>query len=116
MTVSTHVLDQQRGRPAAGLPIRLDRHRGDTWEPLAEGVTGDDGRWTAPAPEGAAPGAPTEQGTYRLRFGSGPYFTGLGSATCYPEIAVVFTVADGGEHHHMPLLLSPFGYSTYRGA
>ncbi|MBW8480760.1 hydroxyisourate hydrolase [Actinomadura parmotrematis] len=115
MTVSTHVLDQQLGRPAAGLPVRLDRYRDDTWEPLAEGATGDDGRWSAPAAPGAAADDPTGPGTYRLRFGSGSYFAGRGAATFYPEISVIFTVADGGEHHHVPLALGAFGYSTYRG-
>ncbi|RAY13199.1 hydroxyisourate hydrolase [Actinomadura craniellae] len=108
MTLSTHVLDTHLGRPAAGVPVRLDRHMGDTWSPLAEDVTDADGRLSGlPAPE---------PGTYRLRFGTGPYFAGLGTATFYPEVSVVFTVADPGEHHHVPLLVSPFGYSTYRGS
>ncbi|GAA2577213.1 hydroxyisourate hydrolase [Actinomadura fulvescens] len=109
MTVSTHVLDTHRGRPATGVPVRLDRHDGDTWQSLAEGVTDDDGRWTA---LGEAP----ETGTYRLRFGTGPYFTGLGVTTFYPEVCVIFAVADGGTRQHVPLLVSPYGYSTYRGS
>jgi 5-hydroxyisourate hydrolase len=108
MSLSTHVLDTARGRPAAGVPVRLDRHDGATWRPLAEDSTDDDGRLgDLPAPE---------PGTYRLRFGTGPYFAALGVETFYPEVSVVFTVADAGEHHHVPLLLSPYGYSTYRGS
>ncbi|GAA1556896.1 hydroxyisourate hydrolase [Actinomadura kijaniata] len=110
MTVSTHVLDTRIGRPAVRMPIRLDRYEEDTWQPLAEGETDDGGRWSVPdeAPGGA--------GLYRLRFGTGRYFAALGGETFYPEIAVIFNAPDPGEHHHVPLLLSPFGYSTYRGS
>jgi 5-hydroxyisourate hydrolase len=105
--VSTHVLDTGRGRPAAGVPVRLDRHDGATWRPLAEDVTGADGRLgDLPAPDA---------GAYRLRFGTGRYFAALEVETFYPEVSVVFTVAVPGEHHHVPLLVSPYGYSTYRG-
>jgi 5-hydroxyisourate hydrolase len=109
--VSTHVLDTRRGRPAAEVPVRLDAYVGDTWRPLAEGATDGDGRWAAP--DGTTgPGA----GTYRLRFGTGPYFAGLDAHTFYPEVSVIFTIADPGERHHVPLLLSPYGYTTYRGS
>jgi 5-hydroxyisourate hydrolase len=108
VTLSTHVLDTGRGRPAAGVPVRLDRHDGETWQPLAEDVTDGDGRLgDLPAPEA---------GTYRLRFGIGPYFAATGTETFYPEVSVVFAVSDPGEHHHVPLLVSPYGYSTYRGS
>ncbi|WP_395110406.1 hydroxyisourate hydrolase [Actinomadura sp. SCN-SB] len=109
--VSTHVLDTQRGRPAAGVPVRLDAYIDDTWRPLDEGATDEDGRWSA-QPEAGSAGP----GTYRLRFGTGPYFAGLGVPTFYPEVSVIFTIADPAERHHVPLLLSPFGYSTYRGS
>ncbi|WP_026341309.1 hydroxyisourate hydrolase [Actinomadura atramentaria] len=112
MTVSTHVLDSRSGRPAAGLPVRLDRYENDTWEAVAEGATGADGRWSASP--GDAGGA-TPPGTYRLRFGSGAYFAERGEPTFYPEIAVLFAAPDDGEHHHVPLSLGAFGYSTYRG-
>jgi 5-hydroxyisourate hydrolase len=108
--VSTHVLDTHRGRPAAGVPVRLDAYDGDTWRPLAEGATDADGRWAAPS--GTAAGA----GTHRLRFGTGPYFAAIEVPTFYPEVCVIFTIANAGERHHVPLLLSPFGYSTYRGS
>ncbi|MDL4771291.1 MULTISPECIES: hydroxyisourate hydrolase [Thermomonosporaceae] len=109
MTVSTHVLDTHRGSPAPAVPVRLDRHDGESWRPVQEGETDGRGRWTA------AGGAGSEPGTYRLRFGTGPYFSGIGTDTYYPEVVVVFTVPAGSGHHHVPLLLSPFGYSTYRG-
>ncbi|MFC6881264.1 MULTISPECIES: hydroxyisourate hydrolase [Actinomadura] len=109
MTVSTHVLDTHRGRPAASVPVRLDRYAEDTWRPVLEGRTDGRGRWTALG------GGGSEPGTYRLRFGTGPYFAELGTDTYYPEVVVVFTVAEGSGHHHVPLLLSPYGYSTYRG-
>jgi 5-hydroxyisourate hydrolase len=112
MTLSTHVLDTSRGRPAAGMPVRLDRHDG-TWRPLAEAVTDDDGRL-----DGLLPGDSDDSvaGTYRLRFGTGPYFAAAGTETFYPEVSVVFVITDPGEHHHVPLLISPYGYSTYRGS
>ncbi|WP_433325830.1 hydroxyisourate hydrolase [Spirillospora sp. CA-294931] len=106
MTVSTHVLDTGLGRPAAEVPVRLDRYDGTTWQPLGEGATDADGRWRAPSAD--------EPGTYRLRFGTGHYFAGRPSF--YPEVMIVFVVADAAEHHHVPLLLSPYGYSTYRGS
>ncbi|MEU5881573.1 hydroxyisourate hydrolase [Spirillospora sp. NPDC047279] len=109
MSLSTHVLDTHRGLPATGVPVRLDRHDGETWRSVAEGETDADGRWRALE-------EPPETGTYRLRFGTGPYFAGLGVPTFYPEISVIFTVADGGTRQHVPLLLSPYGYSTYRGS
>jgi 5-hydroxyisourate hydrolase len=108
VSLSTHVLDTTRGRPAHGVPVRLDRHDGETWRRLAEVETDDDGRLhDLPA---------WDAGTYRLRFGTGPYFAGHGVETFYPEVTVIFAITDPGEHHHVPLLLSPYGYSTYRGS
>ncbi|GAA3983729.1 hydroxyisourate hydrolase [Actinomadura viridis] len=107
--VSTHVLDTHRGLPAAEVPVRLDAYDGNAWQALAEGMTDADGRWSAPQ----VPAAP---GTYRLRFGTGPYFAGIGVPTFYPEVSVIFTIAVAGQRHHVPLLLSPYGYSTYRGS
>jgi 5-hydroxyisourate hydrolase len=108
MSISTHVLDTMRGRPAAGVPVRLDRYAGDTWKPLAEAATDDDGRL------GGLPAQ--ERGTYRLRFGTGPYFVALGVETFYPEVSVVFAVTDADQHYHVPLLIGPYGYTTYRGS
>ncbi|HZB28544.1 MAG TPA: hydroxyisourate hydrolase [Streptosporangiaceae bacterium] len=108
MSLSTHVLDTTRGAPAAKVAVRLDRYLDGRWRPLAEAATDDDGR-LGDLPVG-------EPGTYRLRFGVGPYFTARGVETFYPEVNVVFTVTDAGEHYHVPLLVNPYGYSTYRGS
>ena len=109
--ITTHVLDTARGRPAAGVPIVLERAGGDGWELVGRGATDADGRLRDLVAEGAWPGP----GRYRLTFDTGAYFRGRGEAAFYPEVTVVFTVAGDG-HHHVPLLLSPFGYSTYRGS
>jgi 5-hydroxyisourate hydrolase len=102
MSLSTHVLDAARGRPARGVPVRLDRRDGDRWAPVAEGRTDDDGRVRDLPPPVA--------GTYRLVFDT------TGHSDFYPEVTVAFNVTDPGEHYHVPLLLSPFAYSTYRGS
>jgi len=123
VTLSTHVLDATTGRPAAGLHVRLE-HRGHAgWSPACEGLTGADGRLrlpgTAAGPEhqpGLAAGPGFEPGVYRITFGSGPYFAARGTASFYPEVTVTFEMTGGGEHYHVPLLLSPFAYSTYRGS
>jgi 5-hydroxyisourate hydrolase len=109
--ITTHVLDTARGRPAAGVPIVLEVLRGDGWEALGRGATDADGRLRDLVAEGTALAA----GRYRLTFDTGAYFRDRAEAAFYPEVAVVFTVA-ADEHHHVPLLLSPFGYSTYRGS
>ncbi|GAB3027815.1 5-hydroxyisourate hydrolase [Nocardioides flavus (ex Wang et al. 2016)] len=104
-SLSTHVLDTAGGRPAAGVAVRLEATDGTV---LAEGVTDTDGRVGALAAD-----LPT--GDLRLRFDTGAWYAARGEVTFYPEVAVTFTVA-AGEHHHVPLLLSPYGYSTYRGS
>ena len=110
MSISTHVLDTARGRPAAGLAVTLSRRAGnDRWSVVGKGVTDDDGRVADLAPERI------EVGDYRLEFSTAAYFKAAGTKAFYPEVSVVFTVSDAGAHHHVPLLLSPFGYSTYRG-
>jgi 5-hydroxyisourate hydrolase len=113
MTLSTHVLDTGRGRPAAGVPIRLDRYDGGTWRPIVEAETDVDGRLSGLLPADSEHEA---AGTYRLRFGTGPYFAATGTETFYPEVSVVFMITDPAEHHHVPLLISPYGYTTYRGS
>jgi 5-hydroxyisourate hydrolase len=113
MTVSTHVLDATAGRPAAHVAVSLwylDPLGGPDgeWVAVDAGETGADGRHRF--------GAPTGAGVYRLTFGTGRYFAGLGVSTFYPQVTVTFEVSDSDGHYHVPLLLSPFGYSTYRGA
>ncbi len=105
-TLSTHVLDTSRGRPAAGIAVALESASGDV---LGGGVTDEDGRI------GDLGSGPLPDGVHRLRFDTGSYFAGQGVAGFYPEVVVTFTVA-GDEHFHVPLLLNPFGYSTYRGS
>jgi 5-hydroxyisourate hydrolase len=106
--ITTHVLDTARGRPAAGVAVALER--GGTL--LARGATDGDGRVRDLLPADLR----LEPGSYRLVFDTGAYFAAQGTDAFYPEVAVVFAVREGGEHFHVPLLLSPFGYSTYRGS
>ncbi len=101
MTLSTHVLDTARGEPVAGVPVRLERD-GTT---VAEAVTDADGR--------VRDLGPVTVGRYRLVFDTAAH---LGAGAFFPSVSVEFAVADAGRHYHVPLLLSPFGYSTYRGS
>ena len=124
--ITTHVLDTALGRPAAGVPVRLERAGAEehddahhAWgaeeaslrgQPLAEGVTDDDGRVRELGPEKVASGA------YRLVFDTASYFRNTGRTGFFPEVALTFTVEDPMQHYHVPLLLSPYSYSTYRGS
>lgn len=103
--ITTHVLDLARGAPGAGIAVRLARAHDGDWRELAAARTDADGRvreW---------PGAPgLARGAHRLTFATAAL------TPFYPEISVVFEVTDAGAHYHVPLLLSPFGYSTYRGS
>jgi 5-hydroxyisourate hydrolase len=111
--ITTHVLDIARGKPARGINVVVEIAAGlERWAELARGVTDDDGRIGQFDP----PLAPLEHHVYRLRFVTGAYFTTSGIRAFYPEIHVVVQIDDPGQHHHIPLLLSPFGYSTYRGS
>ena len=109
--ITTHVLDTSRGRPAAGVPVSLTRLTPEPSALLAESSTDADGR----VANLLAPGS-LEPGIYRLRFDTGAYFEGLGEAHFYPWAEVVFRIDDTSAHYHVPLLLNPFGYSTYRGS
>jgi 5-hydroxyisourate hydrolase len=105
--ISTHVLDTARGRPAAGIAVRLEsRLAGSEWEPVADAVTDADGRALLVSER-------AEAAVYRLRFDTGPY---LGDDHFFPEVTVVFRTSEDDRLYHVPLLLSPFGYSTYRGS
>jgi 5-hydroxyisourate hydrolase len=104
--ISTHVLDAVRGTPAVGIRVELFTNDVE----IASALTDADGR----VPE-LLPG-PVDEGTYRLTFDTGTYFGALGVQTFYPEVSISFRVTDSREHHHVPLLLSPFAYSTYRGS
>ena len=111
MSLSTHVLDAALGGPAAGVAVRLERHGDGSWTTVATGHTGTDGRLAGWLPEGE-PAA----GLCRLTFDTGAYFAGRGVPAFYPEVTVTFEVRDAAEHLHLPLLLSPYAYSTYRGS
>ena len=112
-TLSTHVLDTSRGRPAGGVEIRLEQlNAGEGWSPLSQAVTDDDGRVKQFTLAEANLGA----GTYRLVFSVEKYFEQLKQKSFYPEVAVTFRLEAGADHYHVPLLISPFGYSTYRGS
>jgi 5-hydroxyisourate hydrolase len=108
VSVSTHILDSVSGLPAVGVSVRLERLAGDEWQHLSAGTTDDDGRIGALGEVTA--------GRHRITFDTGAYFGAQGVETFYPEVTVVFVVTDPEWHHHVPLLLSPFAYSTYRGS
>jgi 5-hydroxyisourate hydrolase len=110
MSISTHVLDTAHGRPAAGVAVTLSVQEGRGWRELSRGTTDADGRIPTLLP--TAP--PAGGATFRLHFAVGEYFAAQGGAAFYPYVEVVFTPHDDG-HYHVPLLVSPFGYSTYRG-
>lgn len=111
--ITTHVLDTARGRPAAGVAVSLERHaEGSGWHEVGRGITDADGRLRNLLPEGQRPAA----GAWRLRFAVGHYQASHGGHSFYPEVTVEFTVDEPGHHYHVPLLLGPFGYTTYRGS
>jgi 5-hydroxyisourate hydrolase len=109
--ITTHVLDVSIGKPAAGVPVTLEIQKAADWKELSRGATDSDGRLR----HLLAPGS-LVKGTYRLTFETEPYFKSRKVEGLYPLIAIVFQVRNAKEHHHIPLLLSPFGYSTYRGS
>jgi len=111
--ITTHILDTSMGRPASGVEVVLEVQRGrEDWLRIGRGETDADGRLRTLMP----PGAPPDPGIYRLVFHTRPYFQRSGANAFYPEVVVVFEVASGESHYHVPLLLSRFGYSTYRGS
>ncbi len=115
MTLSTHVLDATTGRPAAGVQVRLERSAAgdDGWVLAGQGQTDGDGRLRLAGHGGSAE---FEPGVYRITFATGPYFAARGAASFYPEVTITFEITARDEHYHVPLLLSPYAYSTYRGS
>ena len=109
--ITTHVLDTSTGRPAAGIAVKLEQQAGIGWQSAGLGVTREDGRVSD-----LLAGSPLAIGTYRLTFDTAAYFHTRSQPAFYPQVQVIFTVADAGQHYHVPLLLSPYGYSTYRGS
>lgn len=111
--ITTHVLDIARGRPAAGLAVVLDmRVENGRWQEVGRGATEGDGRLRTLMD----PSATLLPGVYRLVFDTGAYFRSEGTRAFYPEVVVTFEAVAGEAHYHVPLLLSHFGYSTYRGS
>jgi 5-hydroxyisourate hydrolase len=110
--ITTHVLDVSLGRPAANVAVILEAQSvGGNWTELARGATDADGRLREWASTKTLPA-----GAYRLTFDTAAYFTARKVASLYPQVVIVFEVRDAQENYHIPLLLSPFGYSTYRGS
>jgi 5-hydroxyisourate hydrolase len=111
--ITTHVLDTSRGAPARGVSVVLEVLDGaQRWSELARGNTDADGRVGVFEP---SPG-PLRPGVYRLRFATGDYFAANRVSAFYPEVHVVVRIDDPSQNYHIPLLLSPFGYTTYRGS
>ncbi|WP_040262573.1 hydroxyisourate hydrolase [Pseudomonas massiliensis] len=110
--LSVHVLNLQTGTPSQGVQVTLERHAGTTWQPLAEGTTNEQGRIAELFPANKA----IEPGEYRVVFKTGAYYRNLRQDSFFPEIPVIFQVRQTDQHYHIPLLLSPFGFSTYRGS
>jgi 5-hydroxyisourate hydrolase len=110
--ITTHVLDTTRGRPAQGVPVRLERREdGGAYATVGSGATDADGRLRTLLAAGSL-----TAGVYRITFDTAAYFGALGTSTFYPEVSIVFSIRSTDEHYHVPLLLNPFGYSTYRGS
>jgi 5-hydroxyisourate hydrolase len=111
--ITTHVLDTSRGCPATGVRVTLEQgDAGKQWRTVGEGTTDRDGRLRTLLAESVE----ASPGLYRLTFDTRAYFDGHGVTTFFPIVAVTFEVCEGQGHHHVPLLVSPFGYSTYRGS
>ncbi len=109
--LTTHILDTSIGKPAQGVSVTLEYLNSDTWKKVAEGVTNTDGRIT----DLLVSGNPMQTGYYRLNFDIAAYFRGQDKKSFYPKVIIEFEISDGS-HYHVPLLLNPFGYSTYRGS
>ena len=111
--ITTHVLDTSQGQPASGVPVRLEMQETDgSWHVLGTGVTDADGRLRDLLRDDFN----LQPGLYRLSFDTAAYFAVQNLKSFYPRVVVVFLVENTPQHYHVPLLLSPFGYSTYRGS
>ena len=108
--ITTHVLDAVSGRPAVAVGVLLEQQVRSEWRELATTVTDGDGRVGDLGPEAVS------AGRYRITFDTGIYFAARDQATFYPQVTIVFDLTDESSHYHVPLLLSPFAYSTYRGS
>ena len=110
--ITSHVLDIAQGQPAVGMTAILELRQASAWTPIGRGVTDDKGRLTT-----LTEGLPLSPGTYRLTFDTGAYHRDHGiSVPFFAEVSIMFNVRDTSEHYHVPLIVSPYGYSAYRGA
>ncbi len=109
--ITTHVLDVSKGKPVAGIKVKLFFSTEESWQFLAEGITNAEGRIGDLLEANYIP----EKGVYKLNFESGKYFQQTNVAFLYPSIDIIFKI-ENNEHYHIPLLLNPFGYTTYRGS
>ena len=109
--LTTHILDTSIGKPAEGVSVILEQHKSGSWKKYAEGISNKDGRIS----DLLVPGQHLDKGSYRLVFDSSSYFKKLDKKTFYPSITIEFEISDNS-HYHVPLLLNPYGYSTYRGS
>lgn len=109
--ISVHVLNLQSGLPSANVKVTLEEQKNGKWMPLAEGVTNDQGRITGLFPENK----PFDHAIYKVTFKTGDWFKKNQQATFFPEVPVIFEADGSVPHYHIPLLVSPYGYSTYRG-
>jgi 5-hydroxyisourate hydrolase len=110
--ITTHVLDVSLGRPAANVPVLLEaKSTAGTWTTIGRGTTDSDGRLEDLGAEKSV-----AAGVFCLTFDTGAYFAKRQIESLYPQVTILFEVKAGQEHYHIPLLLSPFGYSTYRGS
>jgi 5-hydroxyisourate hydrolase len=110
--ITTHILDTSLGRPAAGVEVVLDFFSSDSWVEVGQGTTDGDGRVKSLLADDVA----LAVGTYRLTFETKSYFDARNIQSFYPHVTISFVVDDANQHYHVPLLLNPFGYSTYRGS
>ena len=111
--ITTHVLDTSQGCPGVNIRVRLEQHKNDgSWREVSSGTTDSDGRILDLLAEEDVLGA----GIYQMIFETAPYFENQGISFFYPEIEIRFLLSQPEQHYHIPLLLSPFGYSTYRGS
>jgi 5-hydroxyisourate hydrolase len=111
MSITTHVLDLSTGCPAAGVPVILEVEAAGGWQSIGKGFTNADGRITD-----LLSSESVEAGVYRLTFDTAKYFAAHNIQTFYPKVTVTFRIENSEQHYHVPLLVSPFGYSTYRGS
>ena len=110
--ITTHVLDTSRGVPARGIRVVLEKQSGSSWKKVGADITDQDGRCT----KLLRPGKSVSKGTFRLTFNTAAYFRSMKVQTFYPYVSIAFEIKSSTAHYHVPVLVSPFGYSTYRGS